>query len=158
MLLGEGRAETEEFVPAGVAAERREPQETSGEGKETGDVFRGDALEIGVAAIAAVGVERKTERDRAGVKALFALFTAPRENIENADEVVGQGASFGAADFRSVTIWTGDGQGIGVASQDVLAQACATGHSIGEVLGTSKGKRRIGYVFGTPGPGLEEPG
>jgi hypothetical protein len=133
VLFGEGGAEAEEFVAAGVAAERRKSQEASGEGEETGDVLGGHALEVGVAAIAAVGVERETERDGACVEALFAGFAAPRENIEGADEIVRESAPLGAADFRGVTIWAGDGQGVGRRTEACNAQECATGHSIGEV-------------------------
>jgi hypothetical protein len=51
-------------------------------------VFWRNSLKFGVAAIATVGIKGKTEGDRTSVEALFAGFTAPRENVKSTGQVV----------------------------------------------------------------------
>jgi len=89
VFLGERGAEGEEFVAAGIAAQGRETEQAAHEGEEAGDMFRSNALQFGVAAVRAVGVEREAKRDGAGVEALFAGFAAPGENAAEAEEIVG---------------------------------------------------------------------
>jgi hypothetical protein len=115
VFFGQGGTKGEEFVAAGVAAERGESQKAAEEGEDAGDVFGSDFLEFGVAAVAAVGVKGKAEGHGARVKALFAEFAAPGKNVGGAEEIVRQRAPLGAANFDGVTAWTGNGQGVGIA-------------------------------------------
>jgi hypothetical protein len=98
-------------VAAGVAAQGRQAEQSSGEGERAGDVFGGDALKVGVATVAAVGVERQAEGYRAGVETRFASFTAPGEDFRAAEKIVHYRASLGAANIGGVAERARDGQG-----------------------------------------------
>jgi hypothetical protein len=89
VFLGERGAEREEFVATGIAPEGREAEEASDEGEGAGNVFGGDAAEVGVAAVAAVGVEGEAEGNGAGVEALFTGFATPGKNVQSAEKIVG---------------------------------------------------------------------
>ena len=88
MFVRQQRADGKELMAAGVTAERGKTEEAASERENARDVFRCDALELGVAAIAAPSVEGKPKRDGTGVEALFAVLTAPRIDIDETNEIV----------------------------------------------------------------------
>jgi len=97
-------------VATRIATERGETQQTPHEREQAGDVLGGNSLEFGVSAIAAVRVERKAKRNWTGVKTLLTHFTSPRKDIDEAEQIVGHGASLGAADLEGAAAWTGNRQ------------------------------------------------
>jgi hypothetical protein len=104
-------------------------------------VFRGDALEVGVAAVTAARIEGETEGHWTGVKALFARFAAPRENVQDAEEIVCHRAPLGTANFAGAAAWAGNVQG--------SCDAANLKDSIGEGCGWGKGKWLGSYVLST---------
>ena len=101
-------------MTAGIAAEGGKAEEAAEEGGPAGDVFGGDALEVGTAANATVCVKGDAKRGGARVKAGFAGFAAPGQNVRDAEEIVHHRASLGAAYFAGLTNWTSDRQGCGL--------------------------------------------
>jgi hypothetical protein len=97
-------------VAARVAAQGWQAQETAEEGGGSGDVFGRDFLQLGIAAQAAMRVERKAEWDRAGVEARFTLFAAPGQYPGCAQQIVRERASLGAAQFGGMAAGAGDRQ------------------------------------------------
>jgi hypothetical protein len=88
VLLRDQRAEREKLVTTGVATQRWEAQETTQEGGPAGNVFGGDSLQVGVAAVGAVRVKGETKRNGTRVEARFADFTAPGQNFRTAEKIV----------------------------------------------------------------------
>ena len=77
-------------------------------------MFGSDALEVGVATMLTVGVEREAEWDGAGVETGFASFAAPGEDFRAAEEIVHDRTSLGTAYFAGLADRAGDGQGCGL--------------------------------------------
>jgi len=86
-------------VAARITAQRGESQESADEGEHSGNMFRGDALEVGAAAVGAMGIERKTERHIAGMEASVTLFAAPGHDANATEKVIQQRTALGAARF-----------------------------------------------------------
>jgi len=77
-------------------------------------VFGSDALQVGVAAMFTVGVERKAKRDGPRMEARFAGFAAPGKNFRATEKIIHHGASLGATYFAGLANRAGDGQGVGL--------------------------------------------
>ena len=117
MLLRERRAEGEEFVAAGIAAEGGKAAEAAEEGGPARNVLGSDTLQVGAAAKATVGVERDAKRGGARVKAGFAGFAAPGQNVRGTEKIVHHRASLGAAYFAGLANRTSKWQGCGLCNR-----------------------------------------
>ena len=71
----------------------------------------GDALEVGAAAIGAMGIERKAEGHIAGMETGATLFAAPGHDAGATEKVIEQRAPLGAARPWRMTDWASNEQG-----------------------------------------------
>ena len=75
-------------MPAGFAAKRRNVQIPPDNPKQSVHVFRRDALQGGIAADWAVGVERTAERHQSRVESGMASMATPRVQADYAEDIV----------------------------------------------------------------------
>ncbi len=76
------------LVPAGRAAQRRDPEDPPENCCRAGHMLRRDALQFEVAANPAMGIEKRTKRHQAGVKPFRTGFAAPRQDARDTEEIV----------------------------------------------------------------------
>ena len=86
LLQGQNR---EIFVPARVAAERRDAQIPPEKSEDGVHVFRRDALQSKIAANRAMGVERIAQRHQPGVEPRSTALATPRIDTNGAQNVIG---------------------------------------------------------------------
>jgi hypothetical protein len=82
------RADGEKLVAARLAAECRNVHQAAGKGEGSGNVFRGDFLEVQIAANAAMGVKEVAEGQRTGVEPALTLFAPPRHDASKTKDVI----------------------------------------------------------------------
>ncbi len=85
------RPQREEFMPARLASHRRQSQPASYHGCHSRNFFRGDSLQLQVAANAASRVENTPERYGSRVEARHTSRATPRNNARSAEQVFGNG-------------------------------------------------------------------
>jgi len=67
-----------------------------------------DALQLRIAADAAVGKEQAPKRNAAGAKPGFAGCTTPRKNSAHGQQVINDGAAVRTPEFGAVTGWANE--------------------------------------------------
>jgi hypothetical protein len=88
LLLLLKRQNREVLIPAGSAAERRNMQIPPDNPKQGVHMFGRDALQRGIAANRAMGVERIAERHQSRVESGMASLATPRVQPECAEDIV----------------------------------------------------------------------
>jgi hypothetical protein len=91
------RTQSEEFVPAGVAAHGRQLQNFPESGRDSRDVFRRDALQISIAADRTVCVIKIVNWNRARMKSRLAGHAAPRQQGCSTEEIIERRSPAGTA-------------------------------------------------------------
>ena len=102
------RADGEEFIAAGHAAERGNPQDSRKERRLTRDMPGRYALQVQIAADAAVGKEQAAKRNATGAKPGFAGCTAPGKNSAHGQQVINDGAAVRTPEFGAATGWANE--------------------------------------------------
>ena len=102
------RADGEEFIAAGHAAERGNSQDSRNERCLTRDVPGRYALQLQIAADAAVGKEQAPKRNATGAKPGFAGGTAPGQNSAHGKQVIDDAAAVRTPDFGAATGWANE--------------------------------------------------
>lgn len=100
------RADGEEFIAAGRAAERGNSQDPRNERCLTRDMPY--ALQVQIAADAAVGKEQPPKGNAAGAKPGFAGCTAPGKNSAHGKQVINDGAAVRTPESGAATGWANE--------------------------------------------------
>lgn len=100
------RADGEEFIAAGHAAECGNSQDSRDERCLARDMPGRYALQVQIPADAAVGKEQSPERNATGAKPGFAGCTAPGENSAHGKQVINHGTAVRTPEFGAATGWT----------------------------------------------------
>ena len=102
------RADGEEFIATGHAAERGNSQDSRNERCLTRNMLGRYALQLRIAADAAVGKEQAPKRNATGAKPGFAGSTAPGKNSPHAKQVINDGAAVRTPQFGAATGWANE--------------------------------------------------
>jgi len=97
------RTQRKKFIPARLAAQRRNPEHPSEYGSHARNVLAGNPLQFQVAANFAVRVKKIVQRFDARAESRFACAAAPRQNSCESEEMVLHRPAFGAPGIRDTT-------------------------------------------------------
>jgi len=110
-LFPSQRPDGEKFVSARVATQPRQSQDPSKRRSRARHMLSGDALQLQVAAIRAMGVKQNAKRQEPRAKSRPASFAAPRQDACGAEQKVPHRSALGTPDVRSVARRAANGCG-----------------------------------------------
>src|SRR5436853_5059523 len=90
-------------MPAGCAAQRREPEDAPKDGRHAWHMLGRNVLQFEVAANPAMSIEERAKRHQAGVKSQLAGFAAPRQDSRETEEIVHYRPPLGTTAVRTMT-------------------------------------------------------
>ena len=131
------RADGEEFIAAGHATERGNPQDSRNERSLTRDMPGRYALQVQIAADAAVGKEQAPKRNATGAKPGFAGCTAPGKNSAHGQQVINDGAAVRTPEFGAATGWANE-FGLNLRSPERTPPERASAHGKRQSLGGAR--------------------